>query len=392
MKKYSAYLILILVTTIILTGCFTFRNYGPGTESTDLSKLVDPEIWTAVSDSKHNINTDLCFWHNKFYLVYQSSEFHLCSEKSRLILLCSDDCRNWVKVQEFIPTGCEYRDPKFAIINDKLFLFILPNFELSPAPFTTFYSFTENGYKWSTFSEINQKGWLFWRPKTFDNQSWYVTAYWHEHGKCALFNSKNGIDWKLVSIIYDGETCDETALEFSANGEIFITARLEGDLNWNGGSFTASTLIAHSVYPYKNWEYHKTHTSRLDGPALWRINNFIFAAGRYEPNINKSEFGIGSVLNIKRTAVYILSEDTLIPLIILPSSGDTSYPGVAVKDGEVYISYYTNEPDMEYIWAVGCFLPTKIMISKFSIDKLEAAAMNINSEMWYVKNYPNVVK
>jgi len=33
---------------------------------------------------------------------------------------------------------------------------------------------------------------------------------------------------------------------------IDLTARFEGDLTWHGGSFSASTLIAQTPFPYKN--------------------------------------------------------------------------------------------------------------------------------------------
>jgi hypothetical protein len=203
-----------------------------------------------------------------------------------LILLTSDDCKKWSKVHEFIYPGCELRDPKFAVINGRLFLYALPNVRLSPAPYSTFFTSTKNGSDWDPFAEVNVKGWLFWRPKTYDNMTWYVTAYWHEHGKCSLFKSNNGVKWDLVSIIYEGKNCDETALEFTENCEAFVTARLEGDLNWHGGSFSASTLIAHSIFPYKKWECKKTHTARLDGPVQWRIDSLIFAAGRYDRMLN----------------------------------------------------------------------------------------------------------
>jgi len=65
---------------------------------------------------------------------------------------------------------------------------------------------------------------------------------------------------------------------------------------------------------------------------------------------------------------------------VLPSSGDTSYPGVVVKDGNVYLSYYTNDPGIECSWSIGSFLPTEILIAKFKVNELKAAIAEIFNE------------
>jgi hypothetical protein len=61
-----------------------------------------------------------------------------------------------------------------------------------------------------------------------------------------------------------------------------------------------------------------------------------------------------------------LLEDTLIPVKVLPSGGDTSYPGVIVKDGYVYLSYYANDPDLECSWSIGSFCRQKYYCKIYS--------------------------
>jgi len=70
---------------------------------------------------------------------------------------------------------------------------------------------------------VDQPGWLFWRPKTLDGTSWYLTAYWHEHGKSQLLKSNDGRKWDTVSYIWEGERNDETDFEFMADGRIIST-------------------------------------------------------------------------------------------------------------------------------------------------------------------------
>jgi hypothetical protein len=140
------------------------------------------ETWDAVADGAHNSNTDLTFFDGCFYLCHQTSPYHMGSRRSRLLLWRSRDARTWEKVMEFKnETGREYRDPKFAVIRGRLFLYMLPNLTVRATPVGTVYTSSADA-AWDAIAPIEPAGWLFWRPKTLDGVTWYVTAYWHDHG------------------------------------------------------------------------------------------------------------------------------------------------------------------------------------------------------------------
>ena len=239
---------------------------------------VDPDVvretWDVVADGAHNSNTDLIFWSGRFYLCHQTSPYHLGSRRSRLLLWRSSDARTWEKVTEFKAERGEYRDPKFAAIRDRLFLYALPNLTLMAEPVTTVFTSTADGVSWAPAVEIDPPGWLYWRPKTRDGATWYVTAYWHEHGKSILLRSDDGVRWSIVSQIYGGERNDETDFEFLPDGRMLATARLEGNGNEWGDS-TASTLIAVAPPPYEEWTYSRSRVTRLDGPCLFPYNGRV---------------------------------------------------------------------------------------------------------------------
>ena len=87
----------------------------------------------------------------------------------------------------------DVRDPKFAIIKGRLFLYFLPNWNLDPNPTTTYWSVSDNGTTWQTPQElttvttlqnvtgeperVTSGGWMLWRPKTRDGETWYVVAF-----------------------------------------------------------------------------------------------------------------------------------------------------------------------------------------------------------------------
>jgi hypothetical protein len=81
---------------------------------------------------------------------------------------------------------------------------------------------------------------------------------------------------------------------------------------------------------------------------------------------------MGSAFSQKRTAVFLVKENIegLTHLTDLPSCGDTSYAGVAITGGKVFISYYTNDTGRDHPWVLGMLLPTHIQIAEIEIETL----------------------
>jgi hypothetical protein len=331
------------------------------------------ETWDVVADGAHNSNTDLIHWNGSFYLAHQTSPWHLGSKRSRLIVLRSRDARAWERVAEFRAPGGELRDPKFAAIGARLFLYALQNVEWMAEPSTTLYTFSDDGTIWPPFEDIEPKGWLFWRPKTRDSATWYVPAYWHGHGRSILLKSADGADWSLVSRIYEGERNDETAIEFLPDGRIMATGRLEGSGSVFGDR-QASTLIAVASPPYEDWSYTKSRVTRLDGPCLLPYEGKVFAIGRYQPGRLTAVAEQGGIFSRKRTSLFLASEGGLRHLSDLPSAGDTSYAGAVALGDELYICYYTSPIEKDYPWIMGMLTATNIMMAKVSLPSLAALA------------------
>ncbi len=350
------------------------RALGPRRPST---AFIDPrleiETWDAVSDGTHNSNTDLIHLNDSFYLAHQTSPYHLGSRQSKLVVRKSRDARSWEKVSEIKARRGELRDPKFAFIGGRLFLYALPNKKLTAEPYTTVYTFSEDAEAWEPLTEAEPEGWLFWRPKSLDGATWYVPAYWSEHGKSILLKSTDGIDWSVVSTIYEGERNDETAIEFLPDARIIATSRLEGSSRLTGDP-NGCTLIATASPPYVDWSYVRSRITRLDGPCLFSHDGQVFAVGRYQPRPAPPFRYQGSIFSKKRTSLFSLTEDSLTYLTDLPSAGDTSYAGVALLQDEAYISYYTSPTRRDAPWITGMLTQSDIKMAKVSLASLTALA------------------
>jgi hypothetical protein len=344
----------------------------PG-EKPSIDRSVVLETWKAVADGAHNSNTDLTFWNGHFYLCHQTSPYHLGSSRSRHLLWRSMDAHNWEKVTEFKAPTWEYRDPKFGQIGARLFIYALPNESRMAEPTRTVVTSSLDGTDWSPIEDVEPRGWLFWRPKTLDNKTWYVTAYWHEHGRSQLLKSSNGIDWETVSYIWEGERNDETDFEFMPDGRILATARLEGHGGMQGDK-TSSTLLAVAEPPYTDWTYEKSYVTRFDGPCLFPYNGRIYGVGRYQSSRFPQFLEQGGLWSRKRTSIFLVEPDKLTRLTDFPSAGDTSYAGIVIRGDELFASYYTSSIKRDPVWVQGMFAPTDIRMARVSLPALERLA------------------
>ena len=98
----------------------------------------------------------------------------------------------------------------------------------------------------------------------------------------------------------------------------------------------------------------------------------IYAVARYQPDPNGFLTRMGGVLSRKRTALYRVEPDRLVRLSDLPSSSDTSYAGVVVQGGALYVDYYTSRIDRDWPWLFGMFMRSDIRMARIPLDALTA--------------------
>jgi hypothetical protein len=336
------------------------------------------EDWDVVADAMHNSNTDLLRWGDAFFLVHAVSPFHFASTGCHLALSISLDGHRWDRLATFSSPREDIRDPKLAVIGGRLLLYALVNRSFDPEPYTTVVAVSDDrGRTWTEFRHLAHEGWLFWKPRTRDDHRWYAAAYWHEHGRSALFTTLDGITWECLTSIFDGgRRNDETDLAFFADGRMLTTSRLEGDFReWGYGMLfgdpTGATLISTAAPPYA--EFHATGESRLtrlDGPALFSHAGRLFAIGRFQPERRQPFLRQGSIFARKRTSLFEVTPEGLFWRSDLPSAGDTAYAGVAMCAGSAFVSYYTSPIDHDVPWIVGMANATRIRMARIDLERL----------------------
>ncbi len=381
MKKFLKALGIIL-GSIVLILVFILAYWYLRPNRAQVNPDVVVESWDIANDGQHNSNTDMITWRGETYIAYVSSPYHFSSEASTLHIKHSSDLgRTWVEDSTFNPENNDIRDPKFAVIGERLFLYALDNNAFNPEPYQTVFAYTENGTDWSPLELVpDMDGWLFWRPETQDGVTFYNSAYWYHHGKAVLLKSTDGIHWEIVSTINEGERNDETEIEFLPDGRMLATARLEYDESWLDGALgdeRGATLITVSDPPYTTWnELTQSLVTRLDGSYLFTYNDRVYAVARYQPDLGKSGplTSQGSGLARKRTSLFEVREEGLAYITDLPSNGDTSYAGLVMDGDYAYVSYYTSPLNHDFGWILGMFSQTSVRMAKIDLAEMEAAA------------------
>jgi hypothetical protein len=325
----------------------------------DNSNMVIKNI---ISNNKHNAFTDIISWNDSKYLAFRESLNHI-SHQSKILIFRSTNNENWENIHQFSLVDGDVRDPKFAVIDGNLFIYILRNDNVAALPNSTYFSYTNDGTNWAQLQRVYKEGWNFWRPKSFDMQTWYVAAYNHEKTKSILLESQDGIFWKETSTIYNDRNHSEVEIEFTKIGNMICSIRKQG-------AFSSSTIIGFSEFPYQEWNFFQDKTIRLDGPRLFRIDESIYAIARSDFPIKRGIFHtVGGILNRKRTSLFQISESGLIKdLTDFPSAGDTSYAGITIFNENIFISYYSSGLDYDLPWFIGHFFPTNIYVIETTED------------------------
>ena len=115
---------------------------------------------------------------------------------------------------------------------------------------------------------------------------------------------------------------NETTLRFLDDDTMVALVRREEG--------TRSAMIGHAAPPYTEWTWADTRT-RIGGPNLVVLEGGVLLAGgrRYGERTATALWQVGL-------------DGSAAELLVLPSGGDTSYPGLLVRGDELWVSYYSS--------------------------------------------------
>jgi hypothetical protein len=335
------------MTTMILS--FLAAMTGAAGESTTQpaggqgqAQLVEArKIW---DKAPHNAFTDLIRFKDRWLCTFREGTGHV-SHDGKIRVIASPDGREWSSAALLAAPGPlpDLRDPKVTVTPDGRLMLtaVAASRKATTSSHQTYAWLSADASDWGQAVAIGEPDVWLWRVAWRDGTA-YGVGYDTLGGRFVrLYASRDGRKFDvLVERLTEKGSPSEAALAFTADGTALCLLRRDGQPN--------SALLGTAKAPYRQWTWHDL-ARPLGGPALIPLADSRFlAAGRlYDGKV--------------RTSLLWLDPQaaSLRELLPLPSGGDTSYPGLVVHDGALWVSYYSSHEAKTSIYLAKVALPAK---------------------------------
>lgn len=297
------------------------------------------KIW---DQAPHNAFTDLVRFRDRWFCVFREGQGHVSPDGS-LRVLTSTDGRDWSSAALVTLAGADLRDPKIVIAPDGRLMIVAaaardrkPNGEARHQSMTWF---SPDGRQWDAGHAVADADFWLWRV-AWKGETAYGVGYGctPKDKSVRLYRGDGRTFEPLVAPLFDSGYPNETGLVFEDDGTFLCLLRRDE------GSRTG--MLGSSRPPYKDWTWHDLGVP-IGGPQMIRLPDGRLVAGvrLYDGRVRTS---LGWIDAKAGTFREILS---------LPSGGDTSYPGLAWHEGELWVSYYSSHEGKTSIYLARVKLP-----------------------------------
>lgn len=303
-------------------------------------KIRVTSVRRVYDNGPHNAFTDLCRFRGRYYLTFRNCpDGHMVHPTSSIIVLASDDTKQWQQVYRFHVAKRDTRDPHFLIFKDKLFIYTATWYtgDTSPKRYDMnellgYAVWTADGSAWNGPIMLEGTyGHYVWRAATWGDKAYLCGRRKHEFAhvgsrkerdvlvESAMLESDDGLIWRKAALFQETYG-DETAFLFENDGSVLAVCRSGGGRN---------AQVCRSRPPYTTWQ-RKDLDRYIGGPLLAKWGDRYLVGGR-------------KMIGKPATSLYWLVDGQLKEFAELPSGGDNSYPGfVQLAPNRALVSYYSS--------------------------------------------------
>lgn len=295
------------------------------------------KIWDTAP---HNAFTDLIRYKNAMWCVFREGAAHVSPDGSIRVLSLRDGETTWTSAAVIRSDEGDLRDPHFSITpkGELMLVAAAAHRTGTKTQHQTYAWFSKNGKSWSDATPIGDRDFWLWRIAWNDDKEAFSLGY-STTGAAPnrMYRSKDGKEFQAVGDIPNACGVSEAAIVFATDGTRYILERR--DKCDKTAALWVSTSRAAS---------EKELNASIAGPVLIELpDGKLLGAGRFTTD------------DRNRTSLFWLDpvNGTVKELTALPSSGDTSYPGLVFYKGILYISYYSSHEGKASIYFAKYKLP-----------------------------------
>src|SRR3990167_7478759 len=293
------------------------------TEPTAASAIKLLWVSRAYKAGKHNAFTDLCYFRQRYYLVFRQASTHH-SKDGVLRIISSIQGKKWRTVAVVQNPQADLRDGKLCVTPDgRMQLLAAAAFhDKTTQAYQSYLWYSTDGKTWSEPQAVGEANYWLWRLSWLKEQA-YAVAYKcgvDRHIRLYQQNAKGQFD-VIAPRIYGEGYANEAALVFDQDDKAWCLLRKDPDHG----------QLGYALPPYHNWNWLDIGC-RIGAPqAILTCSGSMLAVVRLYDEI-------------VRTSLVALNNDTgeLTELLALPSGGDCSYAGMVLQQNKLLISYYSS--------------------------------------------------
>lgn len=314
-------------------------------------ELVDVQkIW---DEGPHSAFTDLIRFKDRWFCVFRESSGHTSSDGSMRVITSADG-ETWESAARITSHDSDFRDPKISETPDGELMLcgIEAPHDKTHHTHQAVAWFSKDGHTWGDKHMVADPNFWLWRV-TWHKGTAYGMAYSvaderNNDSFVRLCVSRDGRHFDtLVDRAFEGGYPNESSIIFDGDRAYCLLRRDGQPLH----SDPKSGLLGISDPPYTEWEWKDLGT-RIGGPhIICAPNGKLVAAVR----IHESE-----VWHPAHTSLCWIDPQTgaFTETLKLPSGGDTSYPGLVLYQGILWVSYYSSHEGK-----------TSIYLAKVDLDR-----------------------
>lgn len=360
-------------------------------EFPDIDTVGVNRIW---DDELHNAFTDLVVYNEHLYCVFRQASHHNPTDDASVIILSSSDGIDWNILSSVTSPDSslpDIRDPHIVVTPNNELMLVCGIASIDAIYYKTMRWLSIDGINWSESTQIGDDYFWLWDVTWYDGLA-YSIASPAGHGSTInntlrLYISNNDTDFTtyIDTLFYDSTyTASEASIIFTENGDAISLIRIDPLIPEPGS--TSISLLGVTSNPFIDWQWEELEI-RIGSPNIILLpDNNILVTGR--KNIDWNYFST-NILWLD------LENSNLIDVITLPSltllygntgNADNGYPGIAVFNNFVWISYYSSHADT---------LPltnSDIYLAQIAVDiDLSTIDMELSLANRFIlnQNYPN---